>query len=307
MLVFIIRRLLQTIPVALGVTFAVFAILHLIPGDPAIVIAGEAADPAQVEQIRINLGLNDPFLVQYGRYLGRLVQGDMGTSIRSSRPVAEEIFERRFFITVELAIVSTAFTSLIGLIIGVISATRRHTPLDVGLMLFSLLGLAMPNFWLGILLMSLLGVQLGLFPLIGWGTPAQIVLPALTLGIGGSALIARMTRASLLDVLTKDYIRTAHAKGISERIIIYKHALRNALIPVITVVGLSFGSMLSGAILTETIFAINGMGRLIVDSIRDRDFPVAQGAILVTSMMFVLVNCLVDVVYRMVNRRVDLN
>jgi len=295
------------VPVALGVSFIVFAMLHLIPGDPAITIAGEAADPAQVEQLRENLGLNDPFLVQYGRYLGRLVQGDMGTSIRSSRPVVYEIFSRRFFITVELAVVATAFTSLLGLLIGVTSATWRHSPLDVALMLFSLIGLAMPNFWLGILLMRFLGVQLGLFPLTGWDSLMHMVLPALTLGLGGSALIARMTRASLLDVLSKDYIRTARAKGLSERVVMYKHALRNALIPVITVVGLSFGSMLTGAILTETIFAINGMGRLIVDSIRDRDFPVAQGAILVTSMMFVLVNCVVDVVYRLVNRRMDLN
>lgn len=307
MMVFVARRLLLLVPVVLGVSFLVFSMLFMIPGDPARILAGEAADMAQVEQLRENLGLNDPFLVQYVRYLGNALQGDLGNSIRSGRPVVQEIFEVRFAVTVQLAILSTAFTVLLGLVIGIVSAMYKHSPLDIGLMLLSLLGLSMPNFWLGILLMNFLGVQLGLFPLIGWGNPNQMVMPVLMLGLTGSATIARMTRASLIDVLSQDYIRTAFAKGISEKKVIFKHALRNALVPVITIVGLSFGGMLSGAVITESIFAINGMGRLIIDAIRVQDFPLAQGTILITATMFVLVNCAVDVLYRVVNKRIDLN
>ncbi|MCL1936283.1 MAG: ABC transporter permease [Defluviitaleaceae bacterium] len=306
MLVFIVKRFLQTIPVVIGVTLAVFLMLHFIPGDPARIMAGEAASEAQLEQMRENLGLNDPLWVQYGRYVSNALQGDLGRSIRTNRPVTAEIFDQRFGITVQLATVGTALAVLFGLTAGIISATRRGSIIDTILMLIALLGLSMPNFWLGILLINFFSVQLGWFATAGWGTFRHMVLPALTLGVSGMAIIARMTRSSLIDVLNQDYIRTAYAKGVKERVVIYKHALRNALIPVITVVGLQFGTLLGGAIITESVFAINGMGRLIVDSIRAQDFPMVQGTVLIVSLVFVVVNTLVDIIYRMVNKRIDL-
>jgi len=313
MLVFIARRMLLLIPTAVGVTLLVFAMLHLVPGDPARILAGEAANPAQVEQVRENLGLNDPFFVQYFRFLTRALQGDLGESIRTGRSVIDEIFEVRFLVTFQLALASTAFTIFLGLLIGIVSAMWKYSNTvlggiaDTALMILSLLGLSIPNFWLGILIMMFLGVQLGLLPLVGWGTFPQMVMPVLMLGLTGSAGIARLTRAGLIDVLKQDYIRTAYAKGISKRIVIFRHALRNALIPVITISGMQFGGMLAGAVITESIFAINGMGRLVVDSIRVQDFPVAQGTILIIATMFVLVNCGVDILYRVVNKRIELN
>jgi len=291
----------------MGVSFAVFMMMHLLPGDPAIIMAGEAAQPAQIEQMRQNLGLNDPLLTQYWRYISNAVRGDLGTSIRTDMPVRNEIFDVRFMTTVQLALVATAFSMLIGLIIGIVSVVWRRSFLDILLMLIALLGLSIPNFWLGVIFINFFSLQMGWLPITGWGTPAQMVMPALMLGIGGSAVIARMTRASMMEVFTQDYIRTAYAKGASERIVIFRHALRNALIPVITVVGLQFGFLLSGAVISETIFAINGLGRLMIQSLMNRDFPTAQGAILVCSLLFVLVNMCVDITYRFVNKRIDLN
>ncbi|WP_096155450.1 MULTISPECIES: nickel ABC transporter permease [Bacillus] len=307
MFVYIIRRLLQTIPVMFGVTLAVFLMMHLIPGDPAQIMAGEQADPAQVEQMRKNLGLDDPLHVQYIRYVSNAIQGDLGTSIRTNRSVTEEIFTHRFWITLELAIIGTVLAVIIGLIAGIISATRQYSFSDVSIMVVALFGLSMPNFWLGIMLIYFFSVQLGMLPVAGWGTWQQMILPAITLGTGGAAIIARMTRSSMLEVINQDYIRTAYAKGVSDKLVIYKHALRNALIPVVTVVGLQFGGLLGGAVVTETIFAINGLGRLIIDSIRMRDFPMVQGTILVCAVLFVFVNFLVDITYRMINKRIDLN
>ena len=307
MLVFLIRRLLQLIPVLIGVTFLVFSMLHLIPGDPARIMAGEAAQTEQIERLREELGLNDPILVQYFRFVTNAVQGDLGNSIRTGRPVSTEIFETRFQTTIQLAVAATAAAILMGLIIGITSAMWKYTLVDTGLMLFSLVFLSIPNFLAGILLMNFLGVQLRLLPLTGWGTPQQMVMPVVMIGLTGSVTMARMTRASLIDVLNQDYIRTALAKGISERVAVFKHALRNALVPVVTIAGLVFGGMLGGALITETIFAINGMGRLAIDALRVRDFPVVQGTILVIATMFVLVNCLVDITYRVINKRIDTN
>ena len=307
MLTFIIRRLLLIIPVGLGVTFVVFSMIHLTPGDPARIIAGEAAGQEVVESIRENLGLNDPFLVQYGRYLYNLVRGDMGTSIRTQRPVFNEIFDTRFAITYQLALSATSLSVLMGMIIGIIQATNKNSFVDTGLMLITLAGMSIPVFWLGILLINFFAVGLQILPVAGWGSFGQAVMPTLALAIGASAIVARMTRASLIEALDQDYVRTAYAKGISEARVVYKHALKNALIPVITVVGLQFGGLLAGAILTETIFAINGMGRLVVDAIRNHDFPVAQGVILIFSMSFIVVNCIVDLLYRFVNKRIDVS
>jgi len=307
MFLYIVRRLFQTIPVMLGVTLAVFLMMHLIPGDPAQIMAGENADEAQVNQMRENLGLNDPLHEQYIRYVVNAVQGDLGTSIRTKRDVASEIFNERFWITVQLATLGTALSVLIGLIAGIISATRKYTFADVSIMIVALFGLSMPNFWLGIMLIYLFSVNLGWVPVAGWGTWQHVILPVVTLGTGGAAIIARMTRSSMLEVINQDYIRTAYAKGVSDKLVIYKHALRNALIPVVTVVGLQFGGLLGGAIVTETVFAINGLGRLIIDSIKSHDFPMVQGTILVCAVLFVLVNFLVDITYRLINKRIDLN
>lgn len=302
-----IRRLFQTIPVMIGVTLAVFLMMHLIPGDPAQIMAGENANEQQVEQMRENLGLNDPLYQQYFRYIGNAVQGDLGTSIRTNRSVTEEIFTSRFWITVQLALIGTALAVILGLVAGIVSATKKYTFTDVSIMITALFGLSMPNFWLGIMLIYFFSVNLGWFPVVGWGSWENMVLPAITLGTGGAAIIARMTRSSMLEVINQDYIRTAYAKGVSDKFVIYKHALRNALIPVVTVVGLQFGGLLGGAVITESVFAINGLGRLVVDSIRMRDFPMVQGTILVCAVLFVLVNFLVDISYRFINKRIELN
>ena len=307
MLVFIVKRFLQIIPVAIGVTIGVFLMLHAIPGDPARIMAGEAASEAQLEQMRENLGLNDPLWLQYMRYISNAVQGDLGRSIRTNRPVVSEIFDQRFFITVQLATVGTGLAVLFGLTAGIISAVFKRGFADIGLMFVALLGLSMPNFWLGILLINHFSVRLGWLPTAGWGTPNHMVLPAFTVGVSGMAIIARMVRTNLTEVLNQDYIRTAYAKGTADRIVIFKHALRNALVPVITVVGLQFGTLLGGAVITESVFAINGMGRLIIDSIRAQDFPMVQGTVLILALVFVLVNTMVDITYRFANKRIDLS
>ncbi|GEN44358.1 ABC transporter permease [Alkalibacillus haloalkaliphilus] len=306
MTVYIIRRILQLIPVLLGVTVLVFLLMHLTPGNPAQLMAGENAPPEMVEQIENRLGLNDPLPVQYFDYVAGVVQGDLGTSMRYNTPVIDEVGPR-FWVTIELALYATVLSIFLGLIAGIISAVRQYSIADVSIMIVALFGLSMPNFWLGLMLMQWFSINLGWFPPTGWGSPEQVLLPVITLGTAGAAIIARMTRSSMLEVISQDYIRTARAKGVKERIIIYKHALKNALIPVVTVVGLQFGALLAGAVLTEEVFAINGMGRLLVDSIMNRDFPVVQACILIISVVFVVVNLLVDISYKFLNKRIDLN
>lgn len=306
MTTFIIRRILQTIPVLLGVTVLVFSLMHLTPGNPAVIMAGESAPEATVRAIEARLGLNDPLYVQYWNFLSSAVQLDFGNSIRDNIPVANHI-QARFLITLELAIYSTIFAIVMGVLAGIISAVRRYSIEDVVIMIIALFGLSMPNFWLGLMLIQWFSINLGWFAPTGWGNADQIVLPVIALGTGGAAIIARMTRSSMLDVIQQDYIRTARAKGVKERVVIFRHALKNAMIPVVTVVGLQFGYLLAGAVLAESVFAINGLGRLIIDSILQRDFPVVQGAVLVIAVSFVIVNLLVDVSYKMLNKRVDLN
>lgn len=310
---FIVRRLLQTIPVLIGVSILVFSLMYLIPGDPAQIIAGEAASPQTVEQIREKLGLNEPAPVQYFKYVKNIVQGDLGNSIRSGRPVMDEI-KARFWITVELSFYSTLLAVFLGLIAGIISAVKHYSWSDVTIMIVALFGLSMPNFWLGLMLIQWFAIGPDWLPEFlkmrasGWGDSwKQVILPVVTLGTGGAAIIARMTRSSMLEVIGQDYIRTARAKGLGERVVVYRHALKNALIPVVTVVGLEFGGFLGGAVLTETIFAINGMGRLTIDAIRTRDFPIVQGTVLIISFLFVFVNLLVDISYRLLNKRMDVN
>ncbi|BAB03748.1 ABC transporter permease [Halalkalibacterium halodurans] len=314
MFVFIIRRLLQTIPVLIGVSIIVFSLLHLVPGDPAIMIAGESAPQQTVENIRERLGLNDPVPVQYFNYVSGVIQGDLGTSFRSGRPVADDIAQR-FWVTLELSIYSIILSVFLGLIAGIVSATKRYSFADTSLMIIALFGLSMPNFWLGLMLIQWFAIgytpwlpfDTAWFAPSGWGSFRQIVLPVITLGTAGAAIVARMTRSSMLEVLHQDYIRTARAKGVKERVVVYRHALKNALIPVVTVVGIQFGFLLGGSVLTEQVFAINGLGRLIIEAIRQRDFPVVQGAVLVISVLFVFVNLLVDITYRFLNKRIDLD
>ena len=304
--VYIARRLLQMIPVLLGVVFLVFSLLHLVPGDPAMIMAGEQASPVQLERMRERLGLNDPLHVQYLRYLGNALQGDLGSSVRNNRPVTQEIFASRYWTTLQLATMSIVLAVFIGVTAGVVSAVWRHSLFDTAIMLVALFGLSMPSFWLGIMLIFWFSVQLFWLPAAGWGTFEQAILPVITLGTAGAAVIARMTRSSMLEVIGQDYIRTARAKGVREAIVINKHALRNALIPVVTVVGLQFGFFLGGSVLTETVFAINGLGRLMVGAINARDFPIVQGAVLVASVSFMMVNLVVDVTYRFLNKRIEL-
>ncbi|ART75509.1 peptide ABC transporter permease [Sutcliffiella horikoshii] len=306
MISFLIKRLVQMIPVLIGVTLVVFLIMQMVPGDPAVLLAGEGASKETIEEIRTQLGLNQPLYIQYFDYLTNIFKGDLGVSIKNNKPVLDEILVR-LPITMELALFSILITIVLGMAAGIISAIRPYSVSDLSVMLIALIGISIPSFWFGLMLMYIFSVKLQILPVAGWDSWQHIILPAITLGAGGAAIVARMTRSSMLEVIRQDYIRTARAKGLREQIIISKHALRNALIPVITVVGLQFGALLGGTVLTESIFAINGLGRLIVESIRMRDLPMVQGGVLVASIIFVLVNLLVDLLYRIFNKRIELN
>jgi peptide/nickel transport system permease protein len=306
MFVYIIRRLLQMIPVLLGVILVVFLIMQLVPGDPAVLLAGEGASTETVERIRHQLGLDQPLFIQYFQYVIDVVRGDFGVSLRSNLPVFSEIMTR-LPTTIELAVASIFITIVFGMLAGIISATKQYKASDITIMIIALLGVSLPSFCLGLSLIYFFSVKMHLFPVAGWGTWKHVVLPAITLGASGAAIVARMTRSTMLDVIRQDYIRTAKAKGLKLHVVIYKHALKNALIPVITVVGLQFGVLLGGTVLVESVFAINGLGRLIVDAIRMRDLPMVQGGVLVASVIFVMVNLAVDVLYRNFNKRIELD
>ncbi len=306
MIQFIVRRLLQLIPVLLGVAIIVFSLMHLTPGNPAHIIAGENAPPEIIAQIEKRLGLDESIPVQFYHFVKDAVMLDFGNSWRTSLPVSHELWPK-FWVTFELAVYSMIFSIVLGMAAGIVSAVRQYSAMDVGLMLVALFGLSMPNFWLGLMLMQWFAINLGWLPPTGWGSPEQIILPVITLGTSGAAVIARMTRSSMLDVISQDYIRTARAKGLRERVVTYRHALKNALIPVVTIIGLQFGGLLAGAVLTESVFAINGMGKLIVDRILARDFPVVQAGVLVIAVVFVFVNLLVDISYKLLNKRIDID
>lgn len=306
MLKFIVRRFLQLIPVLLGVIIIVFSLMHLTPGNPAHIIAGESASAQTIAQIEARLGLDQPILIQFFNFLKDAVTLDFGNSWRTSLPVMDEIGPR-LLVTFELALYSMIFSIFFGLLAGIVSAVKQYSWADVSVMLVALFGLSMPNFWLGLMLMQWFSINLGWLPPTGWGEPNQLILPVITLGTSGAAVIARMTRSSMLDVISQDYIRTARAKGLKERVITYRHALKNALIPIVTVIGLQFGGLLAGAVLTESVFAINGLGRLIVDRILARDFPVVQASILIIAVIFVFINLLVDISYKYLNKRIDID
>lgn len=293
---------LQVIPVLLGISVLVFLIVHLIPGDPAVLVAGLESSREVVERIRAELGLDQPLHVQFWRFLSRVVQGDLGTSIRTGGPVTEEIAERLPY-TLRLALGGTLVATLIGLVTGAVAAVRHNRAWDYVTMVLTLLAVSTPSYWLALMLMLVFSLQLGLLPSIGLQTPLHYVLPILTLGTQSAGLIARMTRSTLLDVLRQDYIRTARSKGVDETRVLYKHALRNTLVPVISVIGLRFGGLLAGTVLVESVFAIPGVGRMVVDAVLARDFPMIQGAVLVIAALYVITNMTVDVLYQVFDPR----
>lgn len=291
------------LPVLLGVSLISFSLLHIVPGDPAEVLAGEEASEEQIQAIRKEFGLDKPLPVQYLVFLKNVSQGNFGISIRTRRPVLLFLKER-FLFTLKLSLLSILIASAIGLVAGVISSTRQYSLFDNLSMLSALFGISMPIFWLGLLLILLFAVKLSLFPAGGTGTLAHLILPAIALGAASAAVIARMTRASMLEVMRQDFIRTARANGLRETVVIYKHALKNAMIPVITVFGLEFGYMLGGAVLTETVFSLPGVGRLMVEGIFTRDYPVVQGSMLLVATTFVLVNLITDIAYAFFDPRI---
>lgn len=300
---YIVVRLLWLVPILLGVSVIVFGIMKMVPGDVAQVIAGPDGTAEDVRVIRESLGLDRPLYMQYWLFISRAVVFDFGRSAVTKRPVTEEI-SSRVRPTLELAVAALAFAIVVGLFAGIVSATRQYTIWDNLATLISLLGVSMPIFWLGLMLMLLFSVTLGWLPSSGSGTLAQLVLPAVALGSASTAIIARQTRSGMLEVLRQDYIRTARAKGLIERVVISRHALKNALIPTVTVVGLQVGYLLGGAVLTETVFARPGLGRLLIDSIGRRDIVVVQTTILLLSVVFVIVNLLVDILYVKLDPRI---
>lgn len=301
---FLIRRLLWSGPVLLGVLTLVFFLIHLIPGDPIDVMLGERAAEADRAALREALHLDDPILTQYGRFLAGVARGDLGRSLTSQRPVAGLILAR-YPATLQLAAAALFVALLIALPLGILSAVRPRTAVDAGGLLFSLFGVSMPTFWLGPLLIILFSLKLDWLPVSGRHGIASLVLPALTLGLGMSAILVRMTRSSLLEIFPKEFVLTARAKGLPERRVILRHALRNALIPLLTVVGLQIGALLTGSIITETIFSWPGLGRLTIQAIQSRDYPLVQGCILAIALTYLLVNLLIDLLYAAVDPRVQ--
>jgi peptide/nickel transport system permease protein len=310
MVTMIVQRFFQLVFLLFGISFLVFSSMYLAPGDPAAMIGGPTATESDLEAIRDNLGLNEPFLTQYGTYLVNLAQGDLGFSYQTRQPVSEAI-AIRFPNTLKLAIASMIIATIIGIIAGLISALRHNSWLDVTSTTFALAGISIPNFWLGALLILVFSVNLQWLPVAGLSEPwftaegmKQMILPAITLGTSSAAMIARMVRSSMLEVVRADFVRTARAKGVKERNVIWIHTLKNAMIPVITVIGLNFGGLLGGTIITEKVFAINGVGRLMIDAIAARDFPMVQGSVLLVASLFVLVNLVVDIVYTYIDPRI---
>jgi ABC-type dipeptide/oligopeptide/nickel transport system permease component len=300
---FLIRRILLTLPVLFGVATLVFALIHLVPGDPAQSMLGESARPEDVAALRTRLGLDRPLPIQYAVYLRGLMTGDLGASLRTNQPVTSAIVER-LPATFELAAASMTVALLVALPLGVIAAVRAGTAVDHAATTVALIGISMPTFWLGPLLAIVFSVTLGWLPVSGRGTPAHLVLPAVTLGAPLAAVLMRMIRASLIEELRELYVLAARARGVSRTRAILGHALRNSLIPVVTVLGLQFGAVLTGAVITETIFAWPGVGRLLVQSIGFRDYPLVQGCILLIATTYVAVNLLVDVVYGVLDPRI---
>ena len=306
MLTWILRRILAVVPVLFGVTLAVFSMLFLVPGDPVKMMLAEfVTNPDQVAQMRAQLHLDEPILQQYGRFVTNAARGDLGTSIRSRRPVTTEIGEN-LGSTAQLALAAMVVAIGLGIPLGLLAALSRNSWLDVASMGTALLGVSMPSFWLGLLLIFVFSLHLAWFPATGGGDLAHLVLPAVTLGTIAAAIIARLTRSSMLEVLGQDYVRTARAKGLGGFAVVVRHALKNALIPIITIFGLQFGNLLAGAVIVETVFSRPGLGRLIVGGILAKDFPLVQGVVLFVATIYVVINVLVDVAYAYADPRIRL-
>jgi len=307
---FLPRRLLQLIPTLFLVSVLIFGLQQLLPGDPALVMAGEEKDPEVIEQIRKQYRLDQPLPMQYVYWIGGVLQGDLGESMRIRQPVSQLIAEK-LPVTLQLATMAMTFALLIGIPAGVLSAVKKGTAWDVGANVFALWGLSTPNFWLGIMMIFLFSVQLGWLPASGYVSPfedlgqslAATVMPAFVLGNAIAAVLMRHMRSAMLQAMSADYVRTARAKGLHERVVVLRHALRNALTPVITLGALEFGTLLSGAVLTEQVFSIPGFGKLIVDAVFNRDYAVVQGVVLVTATVYIVLNLLADVLYVLVNPR----
>ncbi len=311
MLAYLLRRILLAIPVMFVVAAGVFLLLYLTPGDPAAVVLGPDASPERVAELRQQLGLDQPVVVQVARWFGRLLRGDLGQSIYLNRPVTQSILDRAEP-TLMLTLLATLFAVAVGLPIGIVSATRAGSWVDFGAMLVALGGISMPSFWVGLNLIFVFAVLLGVLPVAGyvplskglWDNFRYLLMPAVTLGFAQAALLARMSRSLMLDVLREDYVRTARSKGVAERKVVLYHALRNVMVPLVTVMGLTFAILMGGAVITEQVFNIPGVGRLLVQSVLRRDYPVVQGIVLVIAFNYVVINLLVDILYGFFDPRV---
>ena len=300
---FIIRRLAQAILTILVVSVIVFGSLHLAPGDPAIVIGGNKATEEQLEQIRRRFGLDQPFAVQYIKWLSRVAIGDFGLSQRTNRPVAPDLISA-FKVSLQLGAAALFLAVVLGIPLGILAALKRKTPIDTLVMTFSVAGMSIPGFWLALLLVLLFSLYLGLLPSSGWGTWKHLILPAFVLALSSLALFARMTRATMSEGLLEDYVLTARAGGVPEHVIVFNNTLRNVMLPIVTVIGLRFGFLVAGAVITETVFAIPGAGRLLVSGVSHRDFPVVQGTVLLISLAITLINLIVDLLYGYLDPRI---
>ncbi|MFV1950587.1 MAG: nickel ABC transporter permease [Nitrospinota bacterium] len=303
---YIIKRGILLIPVIMGVVTFVFLLIHLIPGDPVDMMLGETARQADREMLRTRLGLNDPIHLQYYKFIKGVVRGDLGRSIHYNRPVLKIIIDR-FPATLKLTLGAIVIAILISIPMGIIAAAKQYSIFDNSSMLLALLGISMPNFWLGPLLIIVFSIKLGWLPVSGMGGLTYLILPSVTLGTSMAAILSRMTRSSLLEVIRKDYITTARAKGLSEWVIMVKHALTNALLPIVTIIGLQFGALLAGSIITEMIFSWPGIGRLTIQAIITRDYPLVQGCVLFIALCYVMVNLLTDLLYVFIDPRIRLS
>ncbi|WEG12597.1 glutathione ABC transporter permease GsiC [Pullulanibacillus sp. KACC 23026] len=306
MLKYIVRRLLGIIPILIVISIFIFLFVHLIPGDPARLVAGQDATAQDVAAVRKSLGLDKPLIQQYFTFINHILHGNLGTSLKTKQPVTNMIAQR-FMPTLWLSLLSIVWAVIAGLLVGVISATKRNKWQDFTGMAAAVSGISLPSFWLGLMVMQLFSVKLGWLPTGGLESWKSYILPSLTLGLGIAAVIARFTRSSLMEVLKEDYVRTSRAKGLWERKVIWDHALKNALIPVVTMTGLQFGFLLGGSVVVETVFSWPGLGRLMIDSIAFRDYPVIQAEMLLFSLEFLLINLIVDVLYGILNPQIRYN
>jgi peptide/nickel transport system permease protein len=302
---YLVQRLILVVPVLLGVSIAVFLMLHLLPGDPALaMLAGQSGiTPADVDRVRHQLGLDQPVPLQYFNYIGRVLHGDFGESVHSHRPVLEMIGEQAGP-TIQLAFVAMTIAVTMGVVLGAISALRQNTLVDTLSMVVALFGVSMPGFWFGLILIYIFSLRLGWFPVTGQGGWQRLILPAIALGMDFAAITARLVRANLLEVLRQEYILTARSKGLRDQAVLTRHALRNAMIPVLTIIGLQLGNLLGGAVVIETVFAREGIGRLAVTAILSKDFPLVQGIVLVAAVVYVTINLLIDLSYAMLDPRI---